>query len=117
MTKLAHRPAAAASSSSEGCRVEAFLKLVSQDWVSHILHALSAHGPQQFGALRRALPHGVSARVLSAKLKRLESLGHVTRSEGHAGRIRTVTYALTESGRALDAVLRSTELSLAARIP
>jgi DNA-binding HxlR family transcriptional regulator len=100
-----------------GALLEVFLKLVSQEWVGHILHALGSQGAQQFGALRRALPRGVSARVLSAKLKTLESLGHVTRSEGHLGRIRTVTYALTDSGRAIDAVLRSTELSLAERMP
>jgi DNA-binding HxlR family transcriptional regulator len=59
-----------------------------------------------FGALRRALPGAVSARVLSARLKELEAADLVSRHD--AGRLpQHVEYLLTEDGRRVDAALRA----------
>lgn len=48
-------------------------------WSIDLLVALASHRHSSFGALRKLLP-GISARVLSAKLKLFEQAGFVTRS-------------------------------------
>ncbi|MGV3624739.1 MAG: winged helix-turn-helix transcriptional regulator [Archangium sp.] len=94
---------------AEGCAAEPFLKFIASEWTSHIVHSLATHGTQRFGVLRRSLPSGVSARVLSARLKALEAAGYVSR-HAIAGRVKTVEYSLTEAGRAVDAMLRSSPM-------
>lgn len=92
----------------EICRAEPFLKLIAQEWTSHIVLVLARRGTLRFGELRRALPAPISARVLSARLKELEAAGFVARRD-LSERVRRVEYSLTESGRAVDAALKQSE--------
>ncbi len=62
----------------------------------------------RFGALRRALPGPISARVLSARLKELETNGFVVRRDIGALPLH-VEYSLTEQGGRLDALLSRSE--------
>lgn len=91
-----------------GCTVDPFLKILAREWTSHIVWTLGQTEAMRFGALRRALPGTISARVLSIRLKELESCGLVSRHD--AGRLPLhVEYRLTEDGRRLDAELRRSE--------
>lgn len=91
-----------------GCGVDHFLKFLAREWMSHIVWTLAREGSMRFGALRRALPGGVSARLLSARLKELESCGLVSRHD--TGKLPLhVEYALTADGRTLHAALRRSE--------
>jgi DNA-binding HxlR family transcriptional regulator len=91
-----------------GCRVDDFLKFLAREWMSHIVWVLSREKAMRFGALRRALPGAVSARVLSSRLKELESYGLVSRHD--AGKLPLhVEYMLTADGRRLNAALRQSE--------
>jgi DNA-binding HxlR family transcriptional regulator len=91
-----------------GCSIDHFLKFLAREWMSHIVWTLARRGTMRFGALRRALPGAVSARVLSSRLKQLESYGLVSRHD--AGKLPLhVEYRLTEDGRRLDAALRRSE--------
>jgi len=72
------------------------LAALSGSWNSEILFTLLVHGPQRFGELRRTLGT-VSSRVLTDKLRGLESEGFVVRrAEG-----RTVLYSLAEHGEVI----------------
>ena len=91
-----------------GCRLDYFLKILAREWMSHILWMLAREETMRFGALRRSLPGNVSARVLSNRLKELESYGLVSRHD--TGRMPLhVEYKLTEEGRLVDAALRQNE--------
>jgi DNA-binding HxlR family transcriptional regulator len=91
-----------------GCRVDEILKLLAREWMSHIVWSLARAEGMRFGALRRALPGRISARVLSHRLKELEAHGLVTRHD--AGTLPLhVEYRLTPEGRRLDAALRLSE--------
>ena len=90
------------------CAADGFLKFFAQEWTSHIVLALARHGALRFGALRRHLPPGLSARVLSARLKALEAGGYVERRD-LSGRVLHVEYSLTASGLAVDAALTRSE--------
>ena len=91
-----------------GCGVDHFLKFLAREWMSHIVWTLAREKSMRFGALRRALPGAVSARVLSARLKELESYGLVSRHD--AGKLPLhVEYELTADGRVLHAALRRSE--------
>jgi DNA-binding HxlR family transcriptional regulator len=93
---------------SAGCGVDHFVKFLAREWMSHIVWKLAREGTMRFGALRRALPGSVSARILSRRLKELESYGLVSRHD--AGKLPLqVEYSLTADGRRLDAALRRSE--------
>jgi DNA-binding HxlR family transcriptional regulator len=95
----------------EGCLADPLLKFFAQEWMSHIVFTLARHGALRFGALRRQLPPGVSARVLSARLKALEAAGYVERRD-LSERILHIEYSLTPAGKAIDAALRRSEILL-----
>lgn len=95
----------------ERCLADPLLKFFAQEWMSHVVFALARHGRLRFGALRRQLPPGVSARVLSARLKALEAAGYVERRD-LSERVLHVEYSLTASGRAIDAALARSETLL-----
>ena len=93
---------------ASGCGVDPFVKFLAREWMNHIVWALAREETIRFGALRRALPGAISARVLSARLKELESHGLVSRYD--AGKLPLhVEYSLTEQGWRLDAALRRGE--------
>lgn len=94
------------------CLADPLLKFFAQEWMSHVVFVLARYGTLRFGALRRHMPPGVSARVLSARLKALEAAGYVERRD-LSERVRHVEYALTAEGREVDVALARSEALLA----
>jgi DNA-binding HxlR family transcriptional regulator len=62
-----------------GCAMGGFLDMLTRPWTLHILWLLSHNGPMRFGALRRGA-EGISARILTVRLRTLEERGFVTRT-------------------------------------
>ncbi|SFS12619.1 transcriptional regulator, HxlR family [Granulicella pectinivorans] len=62
-----------------GCSMGGLLEVLTRPWTLHILWLLSRNGPMRFGALRRAV-EGISARLLTVRLRTLEERGFVERS-------------------------------------
>lgn len=81
----------------------AAIELIGRRWAGAIVWVL-AQRPHFFAELRHAVP-GLSDRLLSRRLRELETAGLVARSV-HDGPPARVSYALTEKGRALQPVLR-----------
>lgn len=82
------------------------IELIGRRWTGAILWAL-AERPHYFAELTDCVP-GLSDRLLSRRLRELESTGLVERSV-HEGAPARVSYALTEKGRALEPVLGELE--------
>ncbi len=82
------------------------IELIGRRWTGAILWAL-ADRPRYFAELTDCVP-GLSDRLLSRRLRELESTGLVERSV-HDGTPARVSYALTEKGRALEPVLGELE--------
>jgi DNA-binding HxlR family transcriptional regulator len=92
------------------CGMNNMLKTLARAWVADLILILGKSPATRFGALRRSLAGDVSARVLSVRLKELESLGFVSRVD--AGTVPMhVEYSLTTAGYQLDSVLRQSEAS------
>jgi DNA-binding HxlR family transcriptional regulator len=96
----------------ERCLADPLLKFFAQEWMSHVVFTLARHGTLRFGALRRHMPPGISARLLSARLKALEAAGYVERRD-LSERVRHVEYVLTTRGHEVDAALARSEALLA----
>jgi DNA-binding HxlR family transcriptional regulator len=94
-----------------GCRLDDFLNFLAQRWMSHIVWTLAQQPKIRFGALRRALPGEISARVLSNRLKALEEEGFVVRRDLGTLPLH-VEYSLTLKGQMLDAELRRGEAQI-----
>jgi len=77
----------------------AAVELIGRRWAGAILWTLM-EGPRRFAELAHAVP-GVSDRLLSQRLRELESEGLVERRVQAASPVR-VTYRLTEKGAALE---------------
>lgn len=58
--------------------MDALLRVLSGPWTIAILWVLRQNGPTRFGELRRKVG-GISARVLTERLRRLEAAGLVDR--------------------------------------
>jgi DNA-binding HxlR family transcriptional regulator len=84
--------------------VERAFTLLGKKWVGLILHTLSG-GSLHFCELERLIP-ALSARILSQRMKELETEGLVERTV-HGGTPVRVTYGLTEKGMDLIPVLAS----------
>ena len=80
----------------------AAVELIGRRWAGAILWAL-AERPHYFAELSSAVP-GLSDRLLSRRLRELESEGMVRRSV-EDGTPPRVSYALTEKGRSLEPAL------------
>ena len=83
---------------SDVCPTRLVLDRIADKWAVLIISAL-AQGPQRFNALGRQIK-GLSQKVLSQTLKKLERDGLVSRKV-HATVPVTVEYALTPLGRTL----------------
>jgi DNA-binding HxlR family transcriptional regulator len=83
-----------------GCPARAVLDHVGDKWALLVLNRLG-EGPVRFNALRRDI-HGLSQKVLSQVLKRLERDGLITREVFPTVPV-TVEYALTGLGECLTA--------------
>lgn len=75
------------------------IELIGRRWTGAALLALSA-GRTNYSEIRDAIP-GISDRLLSERLKELETEGIVTRTVSG----RSTTYELTERGEALGPIL------------
>ncbi len=79
------------------------VELIGRRWTGAIIEVLLREGPLRFSAVAQAIPE-LSDRLLSERLKELESRGVVQRIV-HSGPPVRVEYALTDMGRDLqDAV-------------
>ena len=86
--------------------VEKAFELLGRKWASLIIHVLS-DGPLYFCEIERAIP-SVSARMLTERVKDLESAGVVSRTV-HTDTPVRVSYRLSEKGRALIPVMKGIE--------
>ena len=100
--KAARSPRATASAA---CPMASLLQMLMGPWTTYILWVLQRDGPRRFGELKRAIP-GISAKVLTERLRRLEGERVITRSY-KATIPPQVTYALAERGHDLARVLDS----------
>lgn len=95
------------SSPLPACPVTTCMALLSGAWAPNVIWYLSAQ-PRRFGELRVDIPR-ISARVLSARLRELESKGVVIRRVMPTSPP-SVEYELTELGRellpAIEAIIR-----------
>jgi DNA-binding HxlR family transcriptional regulator len=84
-------------------RFQKAVEMVGGRWTGAIIRVLIS-GPQRFNTLLAAIP-GLSDRLLTERLKRLESEGLVRR-EVAPGPPVSVTYVLTRAGSELEAAMR-----------
>lgn len=85
------------------CPSRELLSMLSDKWVVLIMNAL-AEEPQRYSELRRTIV-SISQKMLTQTLRNLERSGMVTRTVQVSVPV-TVTYALTELGESLFAVVR-----------
>ena len=97
-----------------GCPLDPVIKLLSGEWTVHIMWTLGTNGPTRFGELRR-LVVGISAKVLTDRLRMLERQGLIAREEEKTVPP-SVTYSLTSDGGALHQALLLFE-DVARRLP
>jgi len=90
-------------SGGSSCPMDFILRLLMGPWTTYVLYNLRSHGPQRFGELKRRVA-GVSAKMLTERLRTLEAAGLVGRHY-EATIPPKVTYSLTERGHELDQVL------------
>jgi DNA-binding HxlR family transcriptional regulator len=83
----------AAEQLSANCPMAGLLEMLTRPWTLHILWLLSHNGPMRFGALKRGA-EGISARLLTLRLRTLEAEGFVRRTV-REGKVPQVTYAPT----------------------
>lgn len=83
----------AAEELQSGCPMGGLLEMLTRPWTLHILWLLSSNGPMRFGALRRSAD-GISARLLTLRLRTLEQEGFVRRTV-REGKVPEVTYSPT----------------------
>jgi DNA-binding HxlR family transcriptional regulator len=88
---------------SVSCPMDFILRMLMGPWTTYILYNLKTHGPQRFGELKRRVS-GVSAKMLTERLRTLEGAGLVRR-DYEATIPPKVTYSLTRRGHELDDVM------------
>jgi DNA-binding HxlR family transcriptional regulator len=89
------------------CAIGGMLELLTRPWTLHILWALSNHGPMRFGVLRRQV-EGISARVLTERLRTLEGARFVFRHYEQTIPP-AVTYGITDRMKDIEKVLAQLE--------
>jgi DNA-binding HxlR family transcriptional regulator len=92
-----------------GCPLDPVLSLLAQKWLVHIIWFLGHSEALRFSELQRQLPGEISAKVLSARLKELETLNMIARDDKGTSPPH-VEYRLTPYGRSVEALLESLEL-------
>jgi DNA-binding HxlR family transcriptional regulator len=78
--------------------------LLGDKWTVPVIHLLSP-GPRRHAELKRGLP-GISQRMLTRTLRRLEARGLLTRTV-HRTALPSVEYSLTPLGRSLNQPLQT----------
>jgi DNA-binding HxlR family transcriptional regulator len=89
--------------SPTGCPMDALLRLLMGPWTTYVLYVLRTNGPTRFGELKRRVA-GVSAKVLTARLRMLEESEVLVRHYEPTIPPQ-VTYALSDRGRELADVI------------
>ena len=85
--------------------MQRLLDLLTGPWTTYVLWVLASQGETRFGALRRAIP-GVSARLLTVRLRVLEAAGVIARRVLPTTPPQ-VSYALTARGRELTGAIEA----------
>lgn len=85
------------------CAIGGLLELLSRPWTMHILWVLSNNGTMRFGVLRKQI-EGISARVLTERLRTLESAGFIFRHYEQTIPP-AVTYGITDRMKDIEKVL------------
>ena len=88
---------------SASCPMDFILRMLMGPWTTYIVYNLRTFGPQRFGELKRRVV-GISAKMLTERLRTLEGAGLVRR-DYEATIPPKVTYSLTARGHELDEVL------------
>jgi DNA-binding HxlR family transcriptional regulator len=86
------------------CPVARALDIIGERWTILILRDLLREGPRKFADFEQSLT-GISATTLSARLKKLEQHGILTR-RFYAEHPPRAEYLLTEKGRTLGPILK-----------
>jgi DNA-binding HxlR family transcriptional regulator len=90
------------------CAIGGLLQLLTRPWTLHILWALGHNGPMRFGVLKKNVA-GISARVLTERLRTLEEKGFVFRHY-QTTIPPTVTYGITERMKDIERVFQDLEM-------
>jgi len=90
-----------------GCPLDPVLSFLALKWLVHIVWLLGQQPTLRFAELQRQL-EGVSAKVLSGRLKQLEALEIIERDDKGTSPPH-VSYRLTPYGLAINEFLASTE--------
>jgi DNA-binding HxlR family transcriptional regulator len=96
---VTHATALKAGPARAGCPIAPVVDIVFSRWTTPILWQLNAHGRQRFSDLRD-LVDGITAKVLTQRLRQLERDGLVARTM-HAEIPPRVEYEITDLGRSL----------------
>ena len=89
------------------CAIGGLLELLTRPWTMHILWSLSTNGAMRFGVLRKNVA-GISARVLTERLRTLEEAGFVFRHYEQTIPP-AVTYGITDRMKDIEKVLSQLE--------
>ncbi|MFD4507095.1 winged helix-turn-helix transcriptional regulator [Streptomyces sp. NPDC058457] len=87
------------------CSIARALDVVGDRWTLLIVRELLVRGPCRFTDLKNGLP-GVATNLLSARLKDLETAELITREDAPPP-VATALYTLSETGLALEPVLKA----------
>ncbi|HEX3814396.1 MAG TPA: helix-turn-helix domain-containing protein [Mycobacteriales bacterium] len=90
------------------CSIARALDVVGDRWTLLVVRELLLQGPCRFTDVKNGLP-GIASNLLSTRLKELEESGLITREHAPPP-IATTVYQLTDSGRALEPVLKAVGL-------
>ena len=96
-------PSKAGQCGDAGCPMGSMLRVLAGPWTMHIIWILTSEGPTRFGTLKGKIA-GISAKVLTERLRLLEAEGFVLR-QYEASIPPKVTYAPTERMRELSPIL------------
>src|SRR5947209_2508521 len=100
-------PAKRKSKFPSPCAIGSMLEVLTRPWTFHILWALSNNGPMRFGVLRGQV-EGISARVLTERLRTLEKAGFVFRHYEQTIPP-SVTYGITDRMKDIEKVFQQLE--------
>lgn len=96
-------PVDLAGLSPMGCPLHGLVTILGGPWTTYILWLLCKRGDLRFGQIKKQMP-AISAKVLTERLRMLESVGILSRHQ-EATIPPRVTYSLTPRGRELETAL------------
>ncbi len=85
------------------CPMHGLLSLLTGPWTTYILWLIRTNGDMRFGELKKQMP-GISAKVLTERLRMLENAGVVSRHQELTVPPK-VTYSFTKQGHELEVLL------------